>query len=567
MSRNGLWLLTAVLISGCLAGSVVAEERILDYHSDITIAADGSMVVDEMIEVRAEGRQINRGIYRDFPTRYTDRFGNDYVVDFDVVSVRRDGVAEEWHSEKLSNGIRVYAGSANRTVKPGDYVYSIRYRTSRQLGFFTDHDELYWNVTGSGWGFPIDQASALVKLPGRPTVGDISVEGYTGRFGTSGRDYTSWVDAAQAGIRSSRPLAAGEGLTVVVSFPKGLVVEPTAIDRAGYLLKDNVGALLALLALLGSAAYLLVTWHRAGRDPDAGVIFAHYEPPEGYSPASARYISRMSYDAGAFSAAVINLAVKGHLRIEKSDKDYSLSKTRSDSALAPGEAALLDKLFTEGLTLALDNKNHAIVSAARKAHRKALRRDYLNIYFRKNGVLLLPSLLGSVVLFILTLLLGAVTPLAIGLFVFTALLHVLFAYLLKAPTRRGRLLLDRLEGFKLYLNVAEKDDLNIRHPPEKTPALFERYLPFALALGVEQAWAEQFTEVFARLAVEQGQSYQPHWYSGNFDAMRLGSFTSDVSSSFTSAISSAGTPPGSSSGGGGGGFSGGGGGGGGGGGW
>jgi uncharacterized membrane protein YgcG len=567
MSRNGLWLLTAVLISGCLAGSVVAEERILDYHSDITIAADGSMVVDEMIEVRAEGRQINRGIYRDFPTRYTDRFGNDYVVDFDVVSVRRDGVAEEWHSEKLSNGIRVYAGSANRTVKPGDYVYSIRYRTSRQLGFFTDHDELYWNVTGSGWGFPIDQASALVKLPGRPTVGDISVEGYTGRFSTSGRDYTSWVDAAQAGIRSSRPLAAGEGLTVVVSFPKGLVVEPTAIDRAGYLLKDNVGALLALLALLGSAAYLLVTWHRAGRDPDAGVIFAHYEPPEGYSPASARYISRMSYDAGAFSAAVINLAVKGHLRIEKSDKDYSLSKTRSDSALAPGEAALLDKLFTEGLTLALDNKNHAIVSAARKAHRKALRRDYLNIYFRKNGVLLLPSLLGSVVLFILTLLLGAVTPLAIGLFVFTALLHVLFAYLLKAPTRRGRLLLDRLEGFKLYLNVAEKDDLNIRHPPEKTPALFERYLPFALALGVEQAWAEQFTEVFARLAVEQGQSYQPHWYSGNFDAMRLGSFTSDVSSSFTSAISSAGTPPGSSSGGGGGGFSGGGGGGGGGGGW
>jgi len=354
---------------------------------------------------------------------------------------------------------------------------------------------------------------------------------------------------------------------VVVSFPKGLVVEPTAIDRAGYLLKDNVGALLALLALLGSAAYLLVTWHRAGRDPDAGVIFAHYEPPEGYSPASARYISRMSYDAGAFSAAVINLAVKGHLRIEKSDKDYSLSKTRSDSALAPGEAALLDKLFTEGLTLALDNKNHAIVSAARKAHRKALRRDYLNIYFRKNGVLLLPSLLGSVVLFILTLLLGAVTPLAIGLFLLTALLHVLFAYLLKAPTRRGRLLLDRLEGFKLYLNVAEKDDLNIRHPPEKTPALFERYLPFALALGVEQAWAEQFTEVFARLAVEQGQSYQPHWYSGNFDAMRLDSFTSDVSSSFTSAISSAGTPPGSSSGGGGGGFSGGGGGGGGGGGW
>ena len=199
MNRAGFWLLTTALIGGCLSGPAAADERILDYHSDITIDADGSMVVDEIIEVRAEGRQINRGIYRDFPTRYKDRFGNDYVVEFDVVSVRRDGVAEDWHSETMSNGVRVYAGSANHTLKPGDYVYSIRYRTSRQLGFFADHDELYWNVTGNGWGFPIDQASAVVKLPGSP-AGGISVEGYTGHFGASGGDYTSWVDAAQAGI-------------------------------------------------------------------------------------------------------------------------------------------------------------------------------------------------------------------------------------------------------------------------------------------------------------------------------------------------------------------------------
>jgi uncharacterized membrane protein len=119
----------------------------------------------------------------------------------------------------------------------------------------------------------------------------------------------------------------------------------------------------------------------------------------------------------------------------------------------------------------------------------------------------------------------------------------------------------------LYLNVAEKDDLNIAHPPEKTPELFERYLPFAVALGVAQQWAEQFTEVFARLAAEKGQVYNPYWYSGDFNASRLDSFADDISSSFSSAISSAGSPPGSSSGGGGGGFSGGGGGGGGGGGW
>ncbi len=564
MSIYQITLRAAVLV--LISNIASAEERIVDYHSDISIEADGSMVVEERIEVRAEGRQINRGIYRDFPTRYKDRFGNDYVVDFDVVSVRRDGVAEDWHTESRSNGVRLYVGSSERTLRPGNYIYAIRYRTTRQLGFFADHDELYWNVTGNGWGFGINQASAEVTLPGAVAAQDISVEGYTGAFGVQGRDYDSSVEPGQASIRTTRPLLAGEGLTVVVSFPKGLVTPPTVLDRLGYLLSDNFSVLIAGIAFFGSAVYLLFGWRRVGRDPDAGVIFAHYEPPEGYSPASTRYIAEMGYDAGVFSAAVINLAVKGHLHITRDGKDYSLQHAASQIALAPGEAALQAKLFTGGLNLELKNDNHKIISAARKAHRRALKRDYLNLYFRNNHKVLLPSILGSALAFVVALLAG-VTPAAVVLFVLTALLHLLFAHLLKAPTARGRSLLDRLEGFKLYLNVAEKDDLNLRHPPEKTPELFERYLPFAVALGVEQAWAEQFTDVFARLASQGSQRYQPGWYSGDFNALRLNSFASDLGSSFTSAISSAGTPPGSSSGGGGGGFSGGGGGGGGGGGW
>ena len=177
-----------IALAALLVSSAMAQERILSYHSDITINADGSMVVEETIAVRAEGRQIDRGIYRDFPTRYRDRFGNSYVVDFDVVSVRRDGAAEAWHTENLSNGVRVYVGSADRHLTPGEYEYSIRYRTSRQLGFFDEHDELYWNVTGNGWTFGIDRASARVRIPGNPSAEAIKVEGYTGAFGASGRN-------------------------------------------------------------------------------------------------------------------------------------------------------------------------------------------------------------------------------------------------------------------------------------------------------------------------------------------------------------------------------------------
>ncbi|MGD8818412.1 MAG: DUF2207 domain-containing protein [Acidobacteriota bacterium] len=544
-----------------------ADERILRYHSDIDIAADATMVVEETIEVRAEGTAIRRGIYRDFPTEYQDAFGNAFVVEFEVVSVRRDGAREDWHAERRSNGVRVYAGSANRQLEPGVHEYTIRYRTDRQLGFFENHDELYWNVTGNGWAFPIDEASALVRLPGYVAPDELSVEAYTGFMGDRGGDYAVTFEPDGPMIRTNRPLGPREGLTIVVGFPKGLVAEPTLVDRLIWLVEDNRGLLLALVALVGSVVWLVLSWQRVGRDPEAGVVFAQYEPPEGYSPASARYIRRMGYDAATFSAAVVNLAVKGHLVITKRGDDYELERTESTAPLAPGEAALLEQLFRQSKHLELDNRNHAIVNAARRAHKRALRRDYLNRYFRENTGLLLPSLFGSLLLFVAILMLGAITPMVVVLFVVNGIVHALFAWLLKAPTARGRALLDRLEGFRLYLDVAEKDDLNLRHPPEKTPELFERYLPFAMALGVEQAWAEQFTSAFARIQAEQGVAYRPGWYHGDFNSARLHSFASDVGSGFTSAISSAASPPGSSSGGGGGGSSGGGGGGGGGGGW
>jgi uncharacterized membrane protein len=152
------------------------------------------------------------------------------------------------------------------------------------------------------------------------------------------------------------------------------------------------------------------------------------------------------------------------------------------------------------------------------------------------------------------------------------LLNVLFHHLLKAPTLAGRALMDRIEGFRMFLKAVDADRLQtMSPPPNKTPELFERFLPYALALGVEQAWAHQFSQVLAQAAAAPGGSgggYSPSWYTGaaigGFSAV---SFTSSFSSSFSSAVSSSSAAPGSGSGGGGGGSSGGGGGGGGGGGW
>lgn len=631
------WFLLLLLIP--LASPATAAEEILAFHSEITIAPDGSMFVEETIRVSAEGQKIKRGIYRDFPTDYEDRYGHNYNVKFDVESVARDGRQEPYHMERRSNGWRVYIGDKNVYLRQGEYEYTLRYRTNRQLGFFDDHDELYWNVTGNGWDFPILKASARVHLPQPVDSDDIRLEAYTGEQGSKEQAYRAESTApGSAEFLATRPLTRQEGLTIVVGWPKGIVTEPSMSDRAQWLLADNENLIWMLGGVLVLLGYYGIAWHLYGRDPEKGVIIPEYVPPDGYSPASLRYIWTMGYDHQAFSAAIINLAVKGYVDIDKSSSTYSVTRKSepSDVALAPGEQAILDSLFSGGeASVELKKGNHEVVGNAISAHKASIRRDYDKKYFATNrglftiGILLTIAVIllaafqldqsdmWPIVLFLtvwlsvwtpVTLLLwhslisewrgssgkgsgtlivtlaftffevGALigyvllTSLAFAIVVIIAVsITALFAELLKAPTLAGRKLLDKLEGFKLYLEVAEKDELNLKYAPLKTPALFERYLPYALALGVQNEWAERFATMFDSLE-KQGERVKPSWYHGS--GKRFSSPTSiatAVGSGFSNAISSASTPPGSSSsgfsGGSSGGSSGGGGGGGGGGGW
>jgi uncharacterized membrane protein len=152
--------------------------------------------------------------------------------------------------------------------------------------------------------------------------------------------------------------------------------------------------------------------------------------------------------------------------------------------------------------------------------------------------------------------------------VLLGLINVVFYHLLRAPTQSGRQLMDQIEGFRLYLSTAEEERLKVLHPPEKTPELFERYLPYALALDCENEWNAKFATVLAAAAAAGAAA--PLWYSGSrWDNGSTGGFTDSLGRSLASSAAAAATAPGrsSGSGGGGGGFSGGGGGGGGGGGW
>lgn len=566
-------LTLAVFLATLLASpATLADERILSYHSDIAIQADGSMDVTERIEVQAEGNRIQRGIYRDFPTCYRDHLGNRHIVDFEVRGVERNGNVEPWFTESRSNGVRLYIGSRNTALSPGVHVYTIRYRTDWQLGFFESHDELWWNVNGNDWGFPIDAISARISLPEAIAADRITLEGWVGLYGSTEQSVsTDVIDGSTASISATRQLSPGEGLSFALGWPKGIVAEPSATERVTRLLFNNRGLLVALIAFVVSLVYWLKAWGTHGRDPAPGTIFPLYEPPAKVSPATARYLRKMKYDDKAFSAAVINLAVKGYLTIAEDDGDYSLVRaTGSEQPLAAGEKALLDRIFAAGDTLLLKNENHATMQAAMAAHKASLRHDNYRVNFRYNFIYVLPALIILVAGFVAIAAMSAFNPLAVLFVIATLVMLLIFVFLMPAHTASGRRLLDRIEGFRLFLDVTEKDDLNTRNPPAMTPQLFEAYLPYALALDVDQHWAERFT---ASLPAGEAGNYRPGWYSGHWSGgsgglgSNLTTATTAVTGAVASSIASASIPPGTSSGIGGGGFSGGGGGGGGGGGW
>ncbi len=570
-------VLVLALLFGALP-AVAQEERIHKFDSLVQVGADGGLTVTETIAVTATGAEIRRGIYRDFPTVYRALDGSDHIVEFDVVEVRRNGEPISYFTEGRINGVRVYMGAKDKYIDPGRYTYTLTYRTDRQIGFFETNDELYWNVTGNDWVFPIDSATVTIVLPDGATV--LSRDGYTGQAGEQGRDWTAAKDSTgPARFATTRSLAPGEGFTVAVTWPKGFVAPPTESDEFWWTLRGYTGYLAAIVIWLVILTYYLIVWRKVGRDPEAGTIVPRWQPPKGLSPAASRFVAKMGFDGKALGAAVVNLAVKGRLVIEDDGNDtYTLRRRdgTGGAALAPGEAAMEAALFRSGDAVAVRKGNHAQLKPAVDALRKTLTSEYEGAQFRRNSGWFA---LGTVASFLSLTVLGpaiASTPGPKGpapiFFAIAGLIAInwLFFKLLRAPTATGRRMLDEIEGFKMYLVTAEQERLNLLNPPERTPELFERYLPYAIALDVENEWGEQFSGILAAASAGAEGGYRPRWYSGKrgFDAWSTpGAFAGSLGSSFSRSISAAATPPGSRSGSGGRGSSGGGGGGGGGGGF
>jgi uncharacterized membrane protein YgcG len=416
-----LRLCLAILTLPAIVFPALAEEAIENFRSDITVARDGTVHVEETIKVRAEGNEIRRGIFRDVSTTFEDAEGRVHRVDFHLISVTRDGQPEPNFIERHADYLRVYAGQEDVFLNTGTYTYVFTYETDRQIRWFDNKPELFWNVTGNDWSFPILATTANLTLP--ENAAPIRFDAYTGAFGERGRDWRGGVDTDNIlRVSTTRRLGPGEGLSIVAEIPAAVVDRPDIADSTRYFFLDYREWFIGLAGLIVVLAYYFWAWNRVGRDPKGGVIFPRFHPPKGLSPALTGYVHNWGLGTNAwkaFTASALSLAVKGLLVFDQEGKDLVFERTGKAAPpdLSADEATVLNWVDKEGGHAKINKANGKAVQQVGQDFQSAVRKEGGGRFFKNNIGHFVIGVLFSVLTLAAILFFGQLSNEEIGVFI------------------------------------------------------------------------------------------------------------------------------------------------------
>ncbi len=579
------------------------SDRIAWFHALVNIQSNGKLIVTETIviyngdkepapnepeEYKQSGlrnNEIQKGIIRTFPTLYTGKGALFYTTGFSLKNVQRAGEKNEpWHLKREKNGYAVYIGNPGYYLPQGLFTYTITYETDNQIKHLQQFDELVWNVTGNGWSFRIDSAACTIILPNKTT--SLSAACYTGLIGSANKDCS--ITHAKSNntvyFKTTRPLIPKEGITIAISWKKGIVTPPSSLQKIGQLFINNQAVF--LLPLLGFlfGMYNFFMWLKVGRDPKPDTIIPEFFPPNKMSPAAVGYVYHQGFENRLLAATITDWAARKIINIQVQKEGllfktplYIIEKGLEHTKPADYNDFSEDAYRIIGTTISKNKYNSGLASIqkyikqAMEEKYKATSKNAFKGLFILNDTYMAPGNLLTVLGFFY-ILFGVLTKPGMQngwhfLYLFGGLLlcmsiQTFYYTVIKAYTVEGRKVMDKIEGFKMFLTAADEQRLNDMNPPQKTIELYEKYLPFAIALNCEIEWGKQFEEILDTASIQQ----QQHIQTSSINRSLASSFTND----FSNIISAASSPPSSTSGGGssfGGGSSGSGGGGGGGGGW
>ncbi len=550
---------------------------IQNFHSDIVIHQDSSFTTTETIVADFTQANGRHGIYRYIPIHYKDRLQQNLDLKFHLISVK-DGTGRDLTTQTSweGNNVSLKIGDADTYVDGKVVTYVITYQLSRGLNQFDDHAELYWNVTGNGWDNAIVKASATIVLPKSVDQSQLKSICYTGFGYSKGQDcQATIIDGKTFQFSTNNLLPSNAGLTIVASFPKDTVTFPGIITYLIWFLNDNWGYLIPILVFL----ILYYRWHLYGRDPKAlhATVMPEYDPPDGLRPAEVGTLIDDRVDTQDITSTIIDLATRGWLKIIETEKkvlfghsyQYELQKLFPDGSkdqLNNFEKIIYDKIFDTGEKVNLDDLKYsfytAIPSIKETIYKNLVDKKYYSSDPDKarNGYITFGAAGLMLCFFFAGLLATLNSSLIFGIFV-SLVMIIIFGFYMPKKTQLGADTLIHILGLEEFIKTAEKDRMKFYEKEN----IFEKLLPYAIALGLAEKWTK---------TCEGLMKTAPDWYqsSSNINTFNayyfinnLNSFSNTLSSNMETAPRS--SASGGSSGFGGGGFSGGGFGGGGGGSW
>jgi uncharacterized membrane protein len=499
------------------------------FDAQLQVRPDGTIDVTEVIEAQFTGAW--HGIYRTIPVEYTNDAGLNYSLLLDQISATdSDGrtLKLEQNREGRNLKFKIYVPAAEDATR----TILLHYRVLDALRFFQDHDELYWNVTGNDWENPIELVTAHIELPAGVT--GLHAIAYTGVTGSHTEDARVEIKDNAVDITSTRRLGYRQGLTSVVGFDKGFVHPPSASMKFTRFLKSNSPLLIPLIAFF----VMFWLWWTRGRDPQRLAISVQYEPPDKLTPGECGTLVDNEAAMRDITATLVDLAVKGYLTIEQKEESHLLGLTHSKdyifhmkkppaewAAARSHEQEMLSALFDDGASAdvalsELQNHFYTHLPTIRDRIFSALMSDGYYLHppdTVKQGYIGGGWLIGGLVVFGGAGYLANATGIAVGSWILagitTGLVISIFGWFMSARTVAGARALEKVLGFEEFLGRVEKDQIERL---EKTPELFEKFLPYAMALRVEKKWVQAFSGI----ALQPPQWYQGS-YGGNFTAFYL----------------------------------------------
>ncbi|MDD5639550.1 MAG: DUF2207 domain-containing protein [Candidatus Pacebacteria bacterium] len=560
-------LFNLIVFCGVVFAFNANAEEISNYQVDIQVNQDATVNIKENILYDFENEQ-RHGIIRAIPYQYKNSAGN-FNLRYENFSVKDENNNDYNFSISFEDkNYKVKIGDEDILVT-GQKNYIINYTVKRAIGYFENHDELYWNAIGNEWTVPIKKAS--INMNG---FGINNVKCFYGDYGS--QNECAVMQVKNIYESTSENLDAGSGVTIAMSFNKGVIYEPTQSEKIIEFIKDNWIVAIPFLVFI----FLFYWWFKYGRDPKGkGIIIAQYSPLPELSPLESKAVMDETVDTQKIASEIIFLAIKKYLIIEKTTEkklgifdsdDYVFKKLKEpDSNLTEFQNKLMVELFSDKdgkiiQEIALSSIKEHPQSMATFTTSEGPNMIYQKLtdekYFPNNPQTVRISYIiaGCLITFfsfiplVINPFFGWINIAAIAI---SGIMVIIFGLVMPRKTMKGVTAKEYMLGLQKYISVAEAERIKFHNAPEKNPKHFEELLPYAIMFGLEKEWAKKF----------EGLNYNPSWYSGGnystFNAAVFASSINDINNSVSSAISTAGSGgSGFSGGGAGGGFGGGGGG-------